>query len=173
MWPSVKVLYERTNSCLFLRAPCTKSVKSKKFLPFLQSVKSTSLELIIELILNWTNWNWIVYFYFSLMCYMKKQPPVLFYKKCVLKHFTKFTGKHPFRNFLFSYSSRPEVCSFIKKETLTQVFSSWFRKIFKSISGRLLVSVKETINYFYRRESCKYDSVVKRKTFASWTKYKW
>ena len=63
-------------------------------------------------------------------------------------------------------SSRPEVCSFIKRDPDTGVFLLILEN-FKSISGRLLVSVKGTINCFYRRESCKYDSTVKRKTFTN------
>ena len=42
----------------------------------------------------------------------------------VLKNFTKFTGKH--------LCLRPEACNFIKKETLAQVFSCEFCKIFKN-----------------------------------------
>ena len=44
----------------------------------------------------------------------------------VLKNFTKFTGKHRCQS-LFLLS-----CNFIKKETLTQVFSCKFCKIFKN-----------------------------------------
>ena len=35
------------------------------------------------------------------MCYMKQQSPMVFYEKCVLKNFTKFTGKLPCLNVLF------------------------------------------------------------------------
>ena len=42
-------------------------------------------------------------------------------KKDVLGNFVKFTGKH-----------LSQVCNFIKKETLAQVFSSEFCKIFKN-----------------------------------------
>ena len=44
------------------------------------------------------------------------------------------------------------------------VFSCYFYEIFKNISGRLLLSVKGSINYLYRRESCKYDSTFNRKS---------
>ena len=92
---------------------------------------------------------------------MKKEPPVMFYKKSVLKYFTKFPGKRLCLNALFLISSRPEV--FMKRETPTQVFSSWFYEIFKNSSGRLLLSMKETKNCLCCRDSCKYDSTVKNK----------
>ena len=133
-----------------------------------QAVKSTSLELICHHELQrGENWNWIVYFYFSLMCYMKQQSPVVFYEKCVLKNFTKFTGKHPYLNVLFLIKLQAWGLQFYKERDSDQALFSWLWKIFKSISERLLVSVKRTINCFYRRESCKYDSIVKTKTFAN------
>ena len=99
------------------------------------------------------------------MCYMKKQSPVVYYKKCVLKNFTKFTGKHPCRNVLFSINLQARGPQFYnKRDSDAGIF---LLKIFKSIFGRLLVSVKGTINCFYRREFCKYDSIVKRKTLAN------
>ena len=57
---------------------------------------------------------------------MEKQPPEMFYKKGVLRNFTKFTEKH--------------------KETLAQVFSCEFCEISKNnflqnTSGRLLLKV--------------------------------
>ena len=58
----------------------------------------------------------------------------MFCKKGVLKNFARLTGKHPCQN-LFC---RP--CNFIKKETLAQVFSREFYKIFKNTSGRLFLS---------------------------------
>ena len=51
----------------------------------------------------------------------EKQPLEMFYKKSVLKDFTKFTGKHLCRGL------------FVNKETLAQVFSSKFCEIFKNI----------------------------------------
>ena len=55
----------------------------------------------------------------------RSSPPEVFCKKCVLKYFTKLTGKH-LRQSLF-----------IKKETLAQVFYCEVCKIFKN-------------TYFYR-----------------------
>ena len=48
-------------------------------------------------------------------------------KKGVLKNFTKFTGKH-----LCQRPLLPGACSFIKKETLAQVFSWEYCGIFKN-----------------------------------------
>ena len=78
------------------------------------------------------------------MCYMKKQPLVVLYKDVFLKISQNLQEKTPVEMAYFQESSRPEICNFLKKETLTQVFSCWFWKVFKSISWRLLVSVKET-----------------------------
>ena len=46
----------------------------------------------------------------------------MFCKNGVLKNFTKFTGKHLFKNLLLKL----QACNFIKKETLAQVFSCEF-----------------------------------------------
>ena len=55
----------------------------------------------------------------------QRQPPEMFYKKGNLRIFTKFTGKH-------LYQSTPHACNFIKKETLSQVFSCEFCKVSKN-----------------------------------------
>ena len=60
------------------------------------------------------------------------------WKEDVLKNFAKFTGKHLLQ--------RPEACNFIKKETLTQVFSCEFCEISKNTflqntSERLLLII--------------------------------
>ena len=62
-------------------------------------------------------------------------------KKCVLRNFTKFTGKHLCQSLFFnklivfflivSFLS-PEPCNFIKKETQAQVFSCQFCDISKN-----------------------------------------
>ena len=46
-------------------------------------------------------------------------------KKGVLKNFAKFTGKHLCQSLFFNKADS-EACNFIKKETLTQVFSCEF-----------------------------------------------
>ena len=67
-------------------------------------------------------------------------------KKCLLTNFTKFTGKHLCRS-LFLIKLQDSACNFIKKETLTQVFSCEFCEISKNTfflqntSGRSLLTV--------------------------------
>ena len=51
--------------------------------------------------------------------------PEVFCKTGVLRHFTKFTGKHLCQSLFFS-------CNFIKKETLPQVLSCEFCEISKN-----------------------------------------
>ena len=55
----------------------------------------------------------------------------VFCKKGVLKNFEKFTGKHLCQILLFNKVAGG-TCNFIKKETLTQLFSCEFNKIFKN-----------------------------------------
>ena len=50
-------------------------------------------------------------------------------RKYVLRNFAKFTGKHLCQGL---FISGPKACNFIKKDTLTQVFSCEFCKIFKN-----------------------------------------
>ena len=50
-------------------------------------------------------------------------------KKDVPKNFAKFTGKHLYQSL---FLIKPQACKFIEKETLTEVLSSEFRKIFKN-----------------------------------------
>ena len=47
-------------------------------------------------------------------------------EKDVLKNFAKFTGKKPVPESLFLIKVQADDCNFIKKETLTQVFSCEF-----------------------------------------------
>ena len=55
-------------------------------------------------------------------------------RKAVLKNFVKFTGKHLCQSFFFNKVAdlRPKACNFIKKETLAQMLSCEFCKIFKN-----------------------------------------
>ena len=61
---------------------------------------------------------------------LQKQPPKVLCKK-VLRNFAKFTGKHLCQNLFFNKISG-QVCNFIKKESLAQVFSDEFCKISKN-----------------------------------------
>ena len=73
-------------------------------------------------------------------------------KNGVLKNFTKLTGKHLCQS-LFKQSCRPETLSFIKKETLAQVFSCEFCEVSKNnflitLLWCLLLLLPNWQNYF-------------------------
>ena len=59
----------------------------------------------------------------------QKQSPEVFFKKGVLRNFAKFTGKHLCQKLFFNKES---LFSFIKKETLAQVFSREFCEIYEN-----------------------------------------
>ena len=61
--------------------------------------------------------------------------PEVFCKKSVLRKFTKFTGKHMCQSLFLNKIAglRPKACSFIKEETLAQVFSGEICEISKNI----------------------------------------
>ena len=61
---------------------------------------------------------------------LQKQPPEVFYEKGVLKNFAKFTWKHLSQSL---FLIKLQACNFIKKDTLSQVFSCEFSVIFKNI----------------------------------------
>ena len=73
--------------------------------------------------------NTWIYFCWSFQSFLKKQPPEVFYKKSIPKNFGKFTWKHLFQNLFLI--NRPQTWNFIKKETLTKVFSTGFCKAFR------------------------------------------
>ena len=56
----------------------------------------------------------------------------MFWKKGVLRNFTKFTGKHLCQSLFFNKVAG-EACNFIKKETLAQVFSCEFCEAFDKV----------------------------------------
>ena len=57
----------------------------------------------------------------------------MFYKNVVLNSFTNFTGTNLCQSLFFNKVAGPDVCDFIKKFSLTQVFSYEFCEIFKNI----------------------------------------
>ena len=63
---------------------------------------------------------------------MKKQPPEVFYKKGVVRNFTKFIGKHLCLSLFFNKVAGLRPATFIKKETMAQVFSYEFCEISKN-----------------------------------------
>ena len=75
--------------------------------------------------------------------YSKKQPPEMFYKKGVLKNFTKFTGKQ-----LCQILFLIKLQGFIKKETLEQVLSCGICKIFEN--PFFTEQLRKTASAFFR-----------------------
>ena len=63
--------------------------------------------------------------------YKQKQPPEVFYKKSVLRDFTKFTGKHLCQSLSFNKVAGLSSATLLKKR-LAQVFSCEFYEIFKN-----------------------------------------
>ena len=55
-------------------------------------------------------------------------------KKCVIRNFAKFTGKHLCQSLFFNKVADlwPQACNFIKKEALAQALSCEFGEISKS-----------------------------------------
>ena len=105
------------------------------------------------LVLN--SWNFGVFF-FNFVTFLRPYMPVcllhssglrssrpeVFCKKGVLRNFTKFTGKHLCQSFFLNKVA----ASFIKKETLAQVFSCEFCEISKSTFGRLYLILLGDMN---------------------------
>ena len=76
----------------------------------------------------------------------------MFFKKGVLRIFVKLTGKHLCQSPFFNKVAdlRPQACNFINKETLAQVFSFEFPKIFKNFCfyrSSLVAASAFTIQY--------------------------
>ena len=63
---------------------------------------------------------------------VQKQPPEVFCEKGVLRNYTKFTGRHLCQSLFFNKAGKRDSGSFVKKETLTQVFFSEFCEISKN-----------------------------------------
>ena len=75
----------------------------------------------------------------------RKQPPEVFYKKCVLKNFTKFTGKHLCQSLFFNEVTvlRPATLSKIRlwHRCFPVNFVKFSRTPFlQNTSGRLLLN---------------------------------
>ena len=84
--------------------------------------------------------------FLDFMTYSRSSHPEVFCKKGILKKFRKIHRKIPVPEFLF----RPQVCIFIKKETLAQVFSYEFCKIFKNtfFTEHFRTTASDTHNVF-------------------------
>ena len=92
-------------------------------------------------------------------------------RKGVLRNFAKFTGKHLCQSLFFNKVAgpRPQACSFIKKETLAQVFSCEFCEISKNTflteHLRANASVKVGTEAVVRTCSSKYETPVLESLF--------
>ena len=62
-----------------------------------------------------------------------KQPPEVFCKKDILRNVPKFTGKHLCQSLFFNKVAGLRSATFVKKETLAQVFSCEFCESSKNI----------------------------------------
>ena len=89
----------------------------------------------------------------------------VFWKKGVLRNFTKFTGRHMCQDLFFSKKEslglRPQACSFIKKESLAEVFFCEFcenskNTFFTEHLKSLLLSLQLCLLLFHKiMEFCK------------------
>ena len=64
----------------------------------------------------------------------QKQPPEVFYKKGVIKNFSKFAGNNCARITFIKLQAWTWACNFIKKDTLAQMLSCEFCETFKNTS---------------------------------------
>ena len=70
-------------------------------------------------------------------------------RKCVLRNFAKFTGKHLSQSLFFCQSCRPQACNFIKKRLWRRCFPVNFTKflrtpLLQNTSGRLLLEIESS-----------------------------
>ena len=80
--------------------------------------------------LNFCSWKKVSCISWSMF---RSSRPEVFCKKGVLRNFAKFTGKHLCQS-LFLIKLQASVLNFVKKETLSQVFSCKFYEISKNIN---------------------------------------
>ena len=79
-----------------------------------------------------------------------------FFKKGVLKNFTKFTWKHMCQSFYLNKAAlRPEACNVIKKLTLAQAFSCKFCEISKNRFSYRTTPVAVSVHYNKKTRQCR------------------
>ena len=71
--------------------------------------------------------------FFSLIRLSQKQPPELFYKKCILRNFPKFTGKHLFQSLFFNNVAGLTPATLLKKRLWHRCFPVNFGKFLKTL----------------------------------------
>ena len=86
----------------------------------------------------------------------------MFWAKGVLRNFAKFTGKHP-----------SQACNCIKKETVAQVFSLEFCKIFKKTftTERLGATASQQIDVIFYISGTSEERDMRKKQDAEWKLY--
>ena len=95
--------------------------------------------------------------------FFRSSRPEMLCKKGVIRNFAKFTGKQPSQRLFFNKVAglRPKACNFIKKESLSQVFSCGICEISRT-------------TFFYRRplvDASVFSKIcfIKSSAYALWT----
>ena len=111
---------------------------------------------------------------------IQKQSPEVFYEKRYFRNFAKFAGNNCARvSFLIKLQA--QACNFIKKETLAQVFSCEFCKIFKNtfftehilatasahVMNLLLFLILESVNMIIVLICCKNMTIIFSKSVSN------
>ena len=83
----------------------------------------------------------------------QRQPPEVFYEKCVLRNFAKFIRKHLCQSLFFNKAAGPKPAILFKKRLWHRYFPVNFAKFLKTpflqkTSGRLLLEQKTVITAF-------------------------
>ena len=87
---------------------------------------------------------------FSLTASSRSSRPEVICEKGVLRNFAKFTGKQQCHSLFFNEVADWSLQLFIKKVTLTQLFSSEFCKIFKSTFSYKTFPVAAFVNKIFQ-----------------------
>ena len=126
-FPAFRMNTERYYCYSFFDSSSYENIKTKFTLKFIVKIR-----IMYMFMFNWPITEFCEIKIDLLVFIWQKQPPEVFTKKCNLKSFAKFTGKHLFQSLLFNEVAGFSACSFIKKETYAQVFPCEFWEIFKS-----------------------------------------
>ena len=81
------------------------------------------------------------------MTIFRSSLPEMFCNKGVLRNFAKFTGKHLFQSLFFNKLARLRPVTFLKKESLAQVFSCKFCEVSKNTFFYRIPSAAASVYY--------------------------
>ena len=70
---------------------------------------------------------------------MQKQPPEVFYKKCILKNLEKFTGKHLYQSLFFNKVASLGPATLLKKRLWHRCFPVNFSKFLRTLFYKTLL----------------------------------